>query len=69
MFADPAGLPPNDNMLTGKIANRVFLGEVVDYLVDLGSSELRVRARSDDFAIGQTVTLSFPPLKCVGLSA
>jgi ABC-type Fe3+/spermidine/putrescine transport system ATPase subunit len=64
--ADP---PPDGlNVLKGKIVNRVFLGEVVDYVVDLGDGELRVRARSDDFQIGQPVTLSVAPGKCVGLA-
>jgi iron(III) transport system ATP-binding protein len=56
-----------ENVLKGKIVNRVFLGEVVDYLIDLGDREWRARARSDDFLIGQAVTLSLPPQKCVGL--
>jgi iron(III) transport system ATP-binding protein len=64
-----AGAPPPDsaNVLKGKIVNRVYLGEVVDYIVDLGDRELRVRARSDDFQIGQTITLGVPPQKCMGL--
>ena len=41
--------PPGDglNALTGKIAHRVFLGEVVDYLVDTGDGEIRVRAKPE----------------------
>ena len=62
--AAPAG---GANVLKGKIVNRVFLGEVVDYIIDLGDRELRARARSDNFDIGQTVTIGFPPRKCVGL--
>ena len=66
---DGAGGAPVDgvNVLKGKIVNRVFLGEVVDYIIDLGDRELRARARSDDFSIGQAVTLGVPPQKCVGL--
>jgi iron(III) transport system ATP-binding protein len=55
------------NALKGKIVNRVYLGEVVDYIVDLGDRELRARLRSDDFEIGQMVTIGIPPRKCVGL--
>jgi iron(III) transport system ATP-binding protein len=65
---DGAAPPDGANALKGKIVNRVFLGEVVDYIVDLGDREMRVRVRSDDFQIGQTVTLGVPPQKCVGLS-
>jgi iron(III) transport system ATP-binding protein len=63
--------PPPDglNALNGKIANRVFLGEVVDYVVDLGDGELRVRARQEfDFRVGQTVNVGVSPQKCVALS-
>jgi iron(III) transport system ATP-binding protein len=68
-LSDGAGgiTPGGMNVLKGKIVNRVFLGEVVDYIVDLGDRELRVRARNDDLAIGQSVTLSVSPQKCIGL--
>jgi iron(III) transport system ATP-binding protein len=56
------------NALKGKIVNRIFLGEVVDYMVDLGDRELRARLRTDNFEIGQMVTLGIPPRKCVGLA-
>jgi len=65
---DGAAPPSGANALKGKIVNRVFLGEVVDYIVDLGDRELRARVRSDDFQIGQTVTLAVPQQKCVGLA-
>jgi iron(III) transport system ATP-binding protein len=56
------------NVLTGKVTNRVFLGEVIDYVVDLGGTEFRVRARPEfDFRIGQAVHVGIPPHKCVGL--
>ncbi len=55
------------NALNGEIVNRIFLGEVVDYIVDLGDRELRAHMRTDNFQIGQTVTLGVPPRKCVGL--
>jgi iron(III) transport system ATP-binding protein len=63
--APPAGL----NVLKGTISNRVFLGEVVDYIIDLGDGELRARVRADDFHIGQAVHIGVPPQKCVGLPA
>jgi iron(III) transport system ATP-binding protein len=61
--------PPPDglNVLKGTITNRVFLGEVVDYIIDLGGREWRARMRADDFRIGDTVTIGVPPQKCVGL--
>ncbi len=59
--------PDGANVLKGTIVNRVFLGEVVDYMIDLGDRELRVRSRSDDFQLGQPVTLGVAPQKCVGL--
>ncbi len=68
LYDGGAAPPGGANALKGKIVNRVFLGEVVDYIVDLGDRELRARVRSDDFQIGQTVTLGVPPQKCVGLA-
>jgi iron(III) transport system ATP-binding protein len=56
------------NVLAGKIAHRVFLGEVVDYLVDTGGAEIRVRTKPEqDFRVGQPVHVSVAPAKCVGL--
>ena len=63
-----SGAPPDGlNLLKGRIANRVFLGEVVDYVVDVGDGELRARLRSDEFQIGQAVTIGVSPQRCVGL--
>jgi iron(III) transport system ATP-binding protein len=63
-----AAAPPDGlNLLKGTITNRVFLGEVVDYILDLGDGELRARMRNDDFRIGQAVNIGVPPQKCVGL--
>jgi iron(III) transport system ATP-binding protein len=56
------------NLLAGTVAQRIFLGEVVDYLVAFGGGEIRVRARSDaEFHIGQPVHVAMPPQKCIGL--
>jgi iron(III) transport system ATP-binding protein len=56
------------NVLAGKIAHRVFLGEVVDYLVDTGEGEIRVRTKPElDFRIGQQVHVGVSPQKCVAL--
>jgi iron(III) transport system ATP-binding protein len=62
--------PPGEglNVLAGRIAHRVFLGEVVDYLVDIGEDEIRVRAKPEfDFRIGQKVHIGVAPQKCVAL--
>ena len=62
--------PPGDglNVLAGKIAHRVFLGEVVDYLVDTGEGEIRVRTKPElDFRVGQPVHVGVSPQKCVAL--
>ena len=58
------------NALKGKITHRVFLGEVVDYLIDTSDGELRVRAKPEaEFTIGQAIQLGIPPLKSVALPA
>jgi iron(III) transport system ATP-binding protein len=63
-------VPPGDglNRLTGKITHRVFLGEVVDYLIDTGEGEIRVRTKPElEFTIGQAVHLGVSPQKSVAL--
>jgi iron(III) transport system ATP-binding protein len=62
--------PPGDglNALTGKVSHRVFLGEVVDYLVDSGDGEIRIRSKPEvEFHIGQAVHVGVSPQKCVAL--
>jgi len=55
------------NVMTGRIAYRVFLGELIDYIVEHGAGEIRVRAQPDcDFAVGEAVFVAVPPAKCVG---
>ena len=57
------------NSFEGKVTNRIFLGEVIDYLVEGAGDELRVRARPEwDFQIGTTLHVTLPPDKCVGLA-
>ena len=59
------------NVLAGKVAHRVFLGEVTDYFVDLGEGrEIRVRAAPEiDLGVGRTVHVAIRPYQCVGLAS
>jgi iron(III) transport system ATP-binding protein len=59
------------NVFAGKVAHRVFLGEVTDYFVDLGGGgEIRVRAAPNvDLDIGRAVHVSIRPQQCVGLAS
>jgi iron(III) transport system ATP-binding protein len=62
--------PPPDGMnaLAGTVAGRVFLGDVIDYIVSIGEAELRIRARPEhDFRVRQSVHIGVAPQKCVGL--
>jgi iron(III) transport system ATP-binding protein len=64
--------PPGDGMnaLAGTVAGRVFLGDVIDYVVDIGDAELRIRARPEhEFRVRQSVHIGIAPQKCVGLPA
>ena len=57
-------------ILPGKVINRIFLGEVIDYLVQVGAHELKVRAKPDqDHRIGEMVSLRFAIDRCVGIQA
>jgi iron(III) transport system ATP-binding protein len=59
------------NVFAGKVAHRVFLGEVSDYFVDLGDGrEIRVRAAPDiDIGVGRAVHVGIRPQQCVGLAS
>ena len=62
--------PPGDalNVLAGTVSGRIFLGDVIDYVVDVGEAELRIRARPEhDFRVRQSVHIGVAPQKCVGL--
>jgi iron(III) transport system ATP-binding protein len=64
--------PPGDglNVLAGTVAGRVFLGDVIDYMVDVGEAELRIRARPEHaFRVRESVHIGIAPQKCVGLPA
>ena len=56
------------NTLTGTVSGRVFLGEVIDYMVDIGEAELRIRARPEhEFRVRQAVHIGVAPDKCIAL--
>jgi iron(III) transport system ATP-binding protein len=60
----------NGGTLPGKVINRIFLGEVIDYLVQVGTHELKVRAKPDqDHGIGEQVSLRLSIDRCVGIQA
>jgi iron(III) transport system ATP-binding protein len=62
--------PPGDglNVLAGTVSGRVFLGDVIDYIVDVGEAELRIRARPEHvFRVRESVHIGIAPQKCVGL--
>ena len=73
----PGDGPPGDghpgdgkNVLAGTVSGRVFLGDVIDYIVDVGDGELRIRARPEhEFRVRETVHIGIAPQKCVGLPA
>ena len=59
------------NVFAGTVGQRVFLGEVTDYFVDLGEGrEIRVRAAPEvDIGVGRPVHVGIRPQQCVGLVA
>jgi iron(III) transport system ATP-binding protein len=62
---DATGEP---NTLAGTIASRAYLGEVFDYLVDVGGTSLRVREGSDrEIGVGGRVRIRFPAGKALAL--
>jgi iron(III) transport system ATP-binding protein len=66
-YAPPAG---GLNALAGTVSGRIFLGDVIDYTVNVGETELRVRARPEHaFRVREAVHIGIAPQKCVGLKA
>ncbi len=64
--------PPGDafNVLAGTVSGRVFLGDVIDYIVNVGETDLRIRARPEHvFGVRESVHIGIAPQKCVGLPA
>jgi iron(III) transport system ATP-binding protein len=56
------------NVLAGTVSGRVFLGDVIDYIVDVGEAALRIRARPEHvFRVRESVHIGIAPQKCVGL--
>jgi iron(III) transport system ATP-binding protein len=62
------GLPgdghPGQNVLAGTVTGRVFLGDVIDYIVDVGEAPLSIRARPEHvFHVRESVHIGIAPLK------
>jgi iron(III) transport system ATP-binding protein len=51
------------NRLSGRIKDSQYLGAHTEYAVEAGGATIRVHSRRD-FAIGDTVTLTFPKENC-----
>jgi iron(III) transport system ATP-binding protein len=62
------GAAPDANALAGTVTEATFLGNLVDYHVDIGGAVLRVQgARWDSHPIGSTVQLAIPATECFAL--
>ena len=63
--ADPAG---RANALVGTVLDSAFLGNLVEYQVDIGGAVLRVQGgRFETYGPGMAVQLSIPPEECFAL--
>jgi iron(III) transport system ATP-binding protein len=55
-----------DNRLEGTVASALYMGNCVDYHVEVGGARIRVQARADTpYREGDRVALTFPPTACV----
>lgn len=64
------GLAADGEGVPGTITAKVFLGEVIDYLVNVKGQELRVRHRARpeyDFPVGASVVLTLPPERTMAM--
>jgi ABC-type Fe3+/spermidine/putrescine transport system ATPase subunit len=63
-----AGAALRANQFRGRVANVVFLGEITEYLVQVGErAQLIVRGPIAGFAGGESVIVAFPPERTLGL--
>jgi len=61
-----AGGAAGDNHLEGTVASAVYMGNYVDYQVDVGEVRIRVQAKpSTPYRAGDRVSLLLPPEACV----
>jgi len=59
---------PAQNVVSGAIVAETFLGDHIEYVVDVGG--LKIKARSqDDFTLGQTAFVLLPPDAVISLPA
>jgi iron(III) transport system ATP-binding protein len=56
------------NRLTGQVTREVYLGEIVEYIVAVGGSEILVRNLFGGVAKGDSVILSFLPEQTIALA-
>jgi len=59
---------PNTNRLAGHVIREIYLGEMVEYLVQAGANEIIVRTLSGAAAKGDAVTLTFAAEHTVALA-
>ena len=63
----PAG---DANILPGTVTGRSFLGDALEYVIDVGGQDMRVRAApGTEFDNGQSVFATFAPSDCLALTA
>jgi len=61
---------PGANILHGTVTDSAFLGNIIDYHVDIGGAVLRVQGgRWESHPIGSAVQLAIPTSECVALDA
>jgi iron(III) transport system ATP-binding protein len=64
------GAASDANMLAGTVTEATFLGNFIDYQVDVGGAVLRVQgSRWDSHPIGAAVALAIPATECFALPA
>ena len=57
-----------ENTLAGRVAARVYLGEIVEYTLDVAGASVIVRSHpSAAFAPGDAITVRFPPERAIAI--
>jgi ABC-type Fe3+/spermidine/putrescine transport system ATPase subunit len=62
---------PGDNLLEGKVASALFMGEAMEYQVEMaGATMMRLKLHaSNQVTRGDVIRLQIPPAQCRALMA
>ena len=69
MLHNGAPQPGGDNLLEGKVASALFMGEAMEYQVEMpGATMMRLKLHASNIVSrGDTIRIQIPPAQCRAL--